>query len=102
MVHRDSEAKIAEHEIGYSHPLGSVVDILLGGGRCFFTPQTTSGSCRDDDIDLLSWGKKKGFNVFTDRVSFDKLKKGKSAKLPYVGLFTEGLIIPSHILQCCY
>lgn len=88
--HRDSEAKIAEHEVGYSHPLGSVVDVLLGGGRCFFTPQGTPSSCRKDSIDLLSWTKKQGFNVFTDRSAFDKLKKGTEAKLPYMGLFTEG------------
>ena len=90
VIHRDSEAKIAEHEIGYSHPLGSVVDVILGGGRCYFKPQATAGSCRKDTIDLLAFGKKQGFNVFTDRAGFDKLKQGKSAKLPYVGLFTEG------------
>lgn len=91
VVHRDSEAKIAEHEIGYSHPLGSVVDVILGGGRCYFKPQATAGSCRKDSIDLLAFGKKQGYNVFTDRAGFDKLKQGKAAKLPYVGLFTEGM-----------
>jgi alkaline phosphatase len=91
---RDSEAKIAEHEIGYSHPLGSVVDVLLGGGRCYFTPSTVSGSCRKDNIDLLGWAKGKGFNVFTDRAGFDKLKSGSDAKLPYVGLFTQGILFP--------
>ncbi|KAK1457183.1 alkaline phosphatase [Colletotrichum cuscutae] len=30
---RNSYAKIAEHEIGFGHPLGPVADILLGGGR---------------------------------------------------------------------
>ncbi|KAH7420111.1 alkaline phosphatase [Cadophora sp. MPI-SDFR-AT-0126] len=90
VVHRDSEAKIAEHEIGYGHPLGSVVDILLGGGRCYFKPRSQAGSCRSDEIDLLKFGKEKGYNVFTDRAGFDKLKGGESAKLPFVGLFTEG------------
>ncbi|CZS92123.1 hypothetical protein WAI453_000093 [Rhynchosporium graminicola] len=90
VFHRDSEAKIAEHEIGYGHPLGSVVDILLGGGRCYFKPRGQAGSCRKDDIDLLEFGKDKGFNVFTDRAGFDKLKGGEAAPLPYVGLFTEG------------
>ncbi|KAG4439972.1 hypothetical protein IFR05_004546 [Cadophora sp. M221] len=90
VVHRDSEAKIAEHEIGYGHPLGSVVDILLGGGRCYFKPNTQAGSCRSDNIDLLNFGKEQGFNVFTDRAGFDKLKGGADAKLPYVGLFTDG------------
>jgi alkaline phosphatase len=77
-----------------------VVDILLGGGRCFYTPKSTTGSCRTDDIDLIAFGKKKGFNIFTDRAGFDKLKKGKdakAAKLPYAGLFTEGKTYPSLI-----
>ena len=92
VIHRDSEAKIAEHEIGYGHPLGSVVDILLGGGRCYFKPSSQAGSCRSDNVDLLKFGKEKGFNVFTDRAGFDKLKGGENAKLPYVGLFTEGKV----------
>ncbi|RYP35693.1 hypothetical protein DL768_010973 [Monosporascus sp. mg162] len=89
---RNSYAKIAEHEIGYSHPLGSVVDILLGGGRCYFKPQSDETSCRSDDIDLFGWAKEKGFRVMQDRAAFDELKKGTSnaADLPYIGLFNDG------------
>ncbi|EKD12966.1 uncharacterized protein L3040_005825 [Drepanopeziza brunnea f. sp. 'multigermtubi'] len=85
--HRDLEAKIAEHQIGYSHPLGSVVDILLGGGRCYYVPKDSTGSCRDDDINLLEFAEEKGFNVFTDRAGFDSLQGGEEATLPYLGLF---------------
>lgn len=58
--------------------------MILGGGRCFFQPQSTTGSCRDDDIDALAAAKKLGYSVFTDRGGFDKRQK-----LPYLGLFTQ-------------
>ncbi|KAL7627353.1 hypothetical protein AAE478_001545 [Parahypoxylon ruwenzoriense] len=88
---RNSYAKIAEHEIGYSHPLGSVVDILMGGGRCYFKPQSDPSSCRKDDVDLFAFAKGKGFRVMQDRAGFDELNKGKSkaADLPYIGLFND-------------
>ncbi|KAL7274253.1 hypothetical protein RUND412_002847 [Rhizina undulata] len=81
---RELQAKIALQEIGATHPLGSVVNILMGGGKCFFTPNTTEGSCRDDDIDAFELARSRGFSVFTDRAGFDK-----SQKMPYLGLFTE-------------
>jgi alkaline phosphatase len=89
---RNSYEKIAEHEIGYSHPLGPQVDILLGGGRCYFKPQSDSTSCRSDDIDLFGYAKEKGYRVMQDRKAFDELKKGtsKAADLPYIGLFNDG------------
>lgn len=65
--------------------MGPTVDIIMGGGRCHFTPQATKDSCREDDIDLLSYAKGQGYSVFQDRKSFEKKQK-----LPYVGLFTEG------------
>ncbi|EHK96522.1 Alkaline phosphatase-like protein [Glarea lozoyensis ATCC 20868] len=91
VAHRDSEAKIAEHEIGYGHPLGRVVDLLMGGGRGFFTPQTTAGSSRKDNLNLLDIAKNSGYHVFTDRNGFDLLRNGlgQAAKLPYMGLFTN-------------
>ncbi|KAF2257815.1 alkaline phosphatase [Lojkania enalia] len=91
VANRNSYEKIAEHEIGYSHPLGSQVDILMGGGRCYFKPKSDSTSCRSDDIDLFKYAEKKGFRVMQDRKGFDELKMGtsKAAKLPYIGLFND-------------
>ncbi|KAI1370225.1 alkaline phosphatase-like protein [Hypoxylon crocopeplum] len=88
---RNSYEKIAEHEIGYSHPLGPVVDILMGGGRCYFKPQSDPTSCRSDDIDLFGFAKEKGYRVLQDRVGFDGLNKGlsKTGDLPYIGLFND-------------
>jgi alkaline phosphatase len=58
---------------------------MLGGGLCFFTPNTTEGSCRDDGIDAIALAEDLGYTVFTDRKTFDE----SPLKLPYIGLFTE-------------
>ncbi|RPA81373.1 alkaline phosphatase-like protein [Ascobolus immersus RN42] len=83
---RDIEDNIARQLIGENHPLGKPqVDLILGGGRCYFTPKSTAKSCRKDDIDLLGWAKSKaGYQVLTTRKDFEK-----KTKLPYIGLFTE-------------
>ncbi|KAL3471663.1 alkaline-phosphatase-like protein [Aspergillus californicus] len=91
VANRGDQARIAEQELGYSHPLGSVVDILLGGGRCNFVPSTTEGSCRSDNVDLLAYAEEKGFTVATNRDEFNSLKKGLGkAELPILGLFADG------------
>ena len=87
---RDLEDKIAELEVGEGHPLGPVVDVLLGGGLCFFQPNTTAGSCRKDTKDVLAIGRRNGYNVFTNRAGFDQLQKGENATKPYLGVFTSG------------
>ncbi|RPB01680.1 alkaline phosphatase-like protein [Choiromyces venosus 120613-1] len=81
---RDKEANIALQEIGYTHPLGRTVDILLGGGKCYFTPKSTASSCRKDGIDALAIAKTLGYTIIEDRAAFDK-----DVKLPYLGLFTQ-------------
>ncbi|KAF9887629.1 hypothetical protein FE257_009722 [Aspergillus nanangensis] len=86
VANRGSMPLIAEQQLGYSHPLGSMVDLLLGGGRCNFSPNTTEGSCRSDDLDLLAYAEHQGFTVAVDRNEFNSLSK---AKLPLLGLFSE-------------
>ncbi|KKK24164.1 alkaline phosphatase Pho8 [Aspergillus rambellii] len=85
---RQYEDRIAEQEIG-EHPLGRVVDLILGGGRCHFLPNTTSGSCRGDDRDLVAIAKEKGFSYIDDRAGFNALNNGKEAQLPLLGLLAE-------------
>lgn len=87
---RNMYDEIAMHQIGYSHPWGPFVDVLMGGGRCSYIPQEKEGSCREDDVDLFKYAKEQGYNVLTDRKGFDGLKKGSRAKLPYIGLFNNG------------
>lgn len=85
---REYEDLIAEQEIG-EHPLGRVVDLLLGGGRCHFLPQGAEGGCRADDRDLTKTAEDKGFHYIHDRSGFDGLNDGQDAKLPLLGLFAE-------------
>lgn len=85
---RDEEDRIAEQEVG-DYPLGRVVDLILGGGRCHFLPNTTEGSCRKDDKDIVELAKTNGFNYVDDRKGFDSLNFGSAAKLPLLGLFAK-------------
>ncbi|KAL8669089.1 MAG: hypothetical protein Q9168_006306 [Polycauliona sp. 1 TL-2023] len=85
---RAEEDKIAEQEVG-EHPLGRVLDLMLGGGRCHFLPNTTDGSCRGDDRDIVDLAKKKGFSYVSDRQGFDGLNFGTGVKLPLLGLFAD-------------
>lgn len=84
---RDMEDSIASQEIG-EHPLGRVVDLMLGGGRCHFLPNSTSGSCRADERDITKLAQEEyGWNYINDRDGFDKLALGEAATLPLLGLF---------------
>jgi len=86
---RSEEDRIAEQMIG-EHPLGRVVDLMFGGGRCHFLPNSTiDSSCRGDGKDVIGLAKKKGFNYISDRAGFDKLKQGASLEMPMLGLFAD-------------
>ncbi|KAJ5386751.1 alkaline phosphatase [Penicillium cosmopolitanum] len=85
---RQYEDSIAQQEVG-EHPLGRVVDLLMGGGRCHFLPNSTQGSCRADDRDIVGLAAEKGFNYLDDRSGFDALNGGAGVKLPLMGLFAE-------------
>lgn len=85
---RAYEDIIAAQELG-DHPLGKTVDLLFGGGRCHFLPNSTEGSCRADDRDLIEYAEKGGFSYIQTRDEFDALKGGSEAKLPLLGLFAE-------------
>jgi alkaline phosphatase len=86
---RMEEDLIAQQEVG-EHPLGRVVDLMLGGGRCHFLPNSTEGSCRDDDRDITKLAEEKyGWKYIDNRKAFDDLKLGSAVKLPLLGLFAE-------------
>ena len=83
---REEEDSIARQMVG-DHPLGRVVDLMLGGGRCHFLPNSTKGSCRGDDIDVTQLAKDNDYNYIDNREDFDGLNFGSSVKLPLLGLF---------------
>ncbi|CAB4422863.1 unnamed protein product [Rhizophagus irregularis] len=86
VVNRFMESDIAVQQIG-DRPLGRQVDLMIGGGRCFFLPNHTAGSCRIDERDLVIESKKRGFKFFSTRKEFDDLEPGEN-NLPLLGLFT--------------
>lgn len=87
--HRMFEDTIAAQEVG-EHPLGRVVDLMLGGGRCHFLPNTTDGSCRQDDRDITKLAQDKfGWNYIDNRKDFDSLRLGSAVELPLLGLFAD-------------
>ncbi|KAF2089798.1 alkaline phosphatase-like protein [Saccharata proteae CBS 121410] len=85
---RSEEDRIAEQMVG-DYPLGRVVDLMFGGGRCHFLANNTDGSCRSDDKDIVAMAKDKGFNYIDSRKDFDGLNLGSSIELPMLGLFAE-------------
>lgn len=83
---REYEDLIAEQLIGH-YPLGRTVDLLIGGGRCHFLPNSTDGSCRNDDKDVVAMAKNEGFSYVDSREGFDGLDKGEGGiKLPLLAL----------------
>ncbi|KAJ9662781.1 vacuolar alkaline phosphatase [Neophaeococcomyces mojaviensis] len=87
---RAYEDIIAEQMIG-NYPLGQVVDVLIGGGRCHFLPNTTEGSCRSDDTDVVKMAKDKfGYNYIDNRQDFDNLQARGGVKLPLLALMADG------------
>ncbi|KAB2574542.1 putative alkaline phosphatase protein [Lasiodiplodia theobromae] len=86
---RSEEDRIAEQMVG-DYPLGRVVDLMFGGGRCHFLPNSTEGSCRADDRDIVALAKEKyGFNYIDSRKDFDGLRLGSAVELPLLGLFAD-------------
>lgn len=85
---RAEEDRIAEQLVG-DHPLGQVVDLILGGGRCHFLPNGTEGSCRADGKNVVDLAKRNGFNYVDSRKDFDGLNFGSAVKLPLLGLFAN-------------
>lgn len=84
---RIQQDDIALQEVGES-VLGRSVDLILGGGRCHFLPNTTEGSCRVDDIDVTKIAQEKhGWTYSDDRASFDALNGGDDVSLPLLGLY---------------
>lgn len=85
---REMEDEIALQMLGETHPLGRMVDLMFGGGRCHFLPNSTDGGCRNDDTDAIGLAKSQAWNYIRSREEFDSL--GTSVELPMLGLFAPG------------
>lgn len=88
---RSYQDLIAEQLLGY-YPLGRMVDLIIGGGRCHFLSNTTEGSCRDDDKDLVAMAKKDGWNYIDNKQDLDNLSAAGGVKLPLLALVAGGNI----------
>ncbi|KAL7415153.1 alkaline-phosphatase-like protein [Mrakia frigida] len=90
VVDRDMESEIAEFLVG-DGPMGHVVDLALGGGRCFFYPNSSSSSCRTDGSDLFASADLKGTNVLLSRKEYDSALSASNGvlPLPLIGLFNQ-------------
>ncbi|KAK5996002.1 Repressible alkaline phosphatase [Cladobotryum mycophilum] len=88
VFHRDSENEIASHQIGLTHPMGSVVDLLMGGGLQHYLPPSKGGK-RTDGVDLIDWATKKGFTFVNQKSDFEQLSANGKTSLPFLGLFAH-------------
>jgi alkaline phosphatase len=91
ICHRDLENDIAAQAVpagaGYNTALGNGLDVLMGGGRKHFLPNSVSGGYRTDGRDLTAELKSAGYTVALDRAGFDAATAANTTKL--VGLFTS-------------
>ena len=78
VAHRSDEASVALQQLH----LG--VDVLLGGGKRFFLPETMGGK-RKDGRDLLEGSRRAGYTVVGTASEFQQANSGK-----ILGLFTMG------------
>lgn len=85
--YRFQEDLIAQHQLG-EYPLGRLVDLILGGGRCHFYPSSISGGCRTDSRNLIE--EAKDWQYVGNRQEFDALKLGENVSLPLLGLLADG------------
>ncbi|KAK4057298.1 vacuolar alkaline phosphatase [Microbotryomycetes sp. JL221] len=93
VVDRDLESEIATFLIG-NGPKSQVVDFALGGGECFFLPNSTIGdkgtSCRTDDQDLFDQAIKNGYTVLRGpRELREWHDKAGHEGSPVIGLFAS-------------
>jgi alkaline phosphatase len=85
---REMEDGIARQLIGEQHPLGRMVDLMFGGGRCKFLPRDSERGCRADGVDVTEIAKKEGWRYVDNKQDFEAL--GSKVELPLLGLFAHG------------
>ncbi|KAH3682152.1 hypothetical protein WICPIJ_006886 [Wickerhamomyces pijperi] len=91
---RKSVDLIATQQLGYDHPLGQVIDVILGGGRQYLhgvnqTQYGTKGK-RSDGIDYIAKAQEDGWTYLNNKTDFNELAQSGEVKLPLLGLFDTG------------
>lgn len=90
ICHRDGENNIAAQLIpggsGFNGSLADGVDVVLGGGRRHFVPNTTTGSKRTDTRDLIAEMKARNYTYVSSKAELDGFTPSGGNKL--FGLFT--------------
>lgn len=85
---RDLQDKIAEQILDTT--IADIkVDYLSGGGKCWWTPQNATDSCRKDDLNLITKAKDKGYNYFETREQFDDYVQNGGLTLPAFSLWAN-------------
>lgn len=67
--------------------LNAGVDVLLGGGRSYFLPDSRPGGLRQDGRDLITEAVKSGYRYVDTKQALDAVKSGK-----LLGLFADGAL----------
>ncbi|KAJ3212197.1 hypothetical protein HDU67_003974 [Dinochytrium kinnereticum] len=83
---RNMESEIALYQLG-NYSLGRNVDLMFGGGACFFKPRNMPGSCRLDSIDPSEAAISKGWNMLSTRKEFDAITD--DIPFPLMGLLAS-------------
>jgi alkaline phosphatase len=94
VIHRSKQDEIANQY------LQRRIDVILGGGRSYWIPKSTSGSKRNDERDLISEAKSLGYSVVSNLTELSNIKEGKvlglfaSDNMP-IRLDADPTVIPS-------
>ncbi|GAA5987974.1 hypothetical protein JCM10908_007295 [Rhodotorula pacifica] len=88
---RDLETEIANFLVDEdgSDLKGLPVDFAFGGGRCFFLPNGTDGSCRTDQKDLITRAKEKGVKVVQGMAELREYREQGGDEGAVLGLFAD-------------
>jgi alkaline phosphatase len=76
---RDQENEIAEQQLGQD------IEVLLGGGRRHFLPESAADSERNDEQNLLKKANERGYRVVETADGLTRVEDG-----PLLGLFSDG------------
>lgn len=86
VIDRDMETEIAHQMVG-ENLFGKSLDLMFGGGECFFLPNTSVGSCRTDSLNVYHKAVELGWNVYKGIDGFKTLDK--NTELPILNLMSR-------------